>query len=123
MLTSLCILSRNDFHHGLLGSNQSDHGNGITLDGSGNAFVTGFTNAADFPTTPSGFQKNYGGIIDGFVCKLNSGGSALIYSTHLGGSDVDEGSRVAVDASGNAYVTGVTVSSNFPITPGAFQTN
>src|SRR5205823_13962444 len=76
-----------------------------------------------FSTTPGAFQTTYGGgTYDTFVTKLNSTGSALVYSTYLGGNSEDSFSGLAVDASGNAYVTGPTFSPNFPTTPGAFQT-
>ena len=98
-------------------------GNGIVLDVSGNAYVTGFTGSADFPTTPGAFQSIFaGGDDDAFISKLNAAGSALGYSTYLGGSGHDAGAGIAVDASGNVYVVGVTGSSDFPTTAGAFQT-
>src|ERR1022692_2021146 len=96
-------------------------GPAIAADASGNAYVTGWT-GCDFPTTPDAFQTTCGGGDDAFVSELNSAGSALLYSTFLGGSNVDAGWGIAVDASGNVYVTGGTESSNFPTTPGAFQT-
>ncbi len=68
------------------------------------------------------FQTTFGGVIDAFVSKLNSSGSALVYSTYLGGSGFDHGNGIALDSSGNAYVTGGTKSSNFPTTAGVFQT-
>jgi len=97
-------------------------GSGIAVDASGNAYVTGDTGSSNFPTTPGAFQTSYGGSVDAFVSKLNAAGSALLYSTYLGGNDYDAGSGIAVDRSGNAYVTGTTGSPNFPTTPGAFQT-
>ena len=102
-------------------------GTGIAVDGSGSAYVTGFTNSTDFPTTLGALQSAYGGgASDAFVAKLNPAGSALVYSTYLGGSGADGGfdahNNIVVDASGNAYVTGTTTSSDFPTTPGAFQT-
>jgi hypothetical protein len=97
-------------------------GSGIAVDASGNAYVTGVSWSPGFPTTPGAFQTTYGGGDgDAFVSELNASGSALLYSTYLGGSDVDGGVGIAIDASGNAYVTGYTGSSNFPTTPGAFQ--
>jgi Beta-propeller repeat len=99
-------------------------GRAIAVDASGNAYITGFTGAADFPTTPGAFQTTIGGNFDAFVAKLNPTGSALLYSTFLGGSSDDGGfdrGGIAVDAVGNAYVTGETISADFPTTPGAFQ--
>jgi len=104
------------------GVGPSGGGSGIAVDASGNAYVIGHAETSDFPTTPGAFQTTYGGERDAFVSKLDAVGSALIYSTYLGGSNLDFGSGIAVDASGSAYVTGATYSSNFPTTPGAFQT-
>ena len=112
-----------------MGGNNDDDGLGIAIDASRNAYVTGFTSSSDFPTTPGAFQTTFGGAGsqfnsgDAFVSKLNAAGSALVYSTYLGGPDDDGARGIALDASGNAYVTGFTFSSNFPTTPGAFQTN
>jgi len=110
-----------------LGGNSDDEGYGVTVDASGNAYVTGTTFSSDFPTTTGALQSSYGGNGDVFVSKLNAAGSALVYSTYLGGRGSEGGvgfigKRIAVDASGNAYVTGYTSSSDFPTTPGAFQT-
>ncbi len=104
-----------------LGSSSNDSGNSIAVDGSGNVYVAGHTSGAGFPTA-SPFQAAFGGAHDAFVTKFNPAGSALIYSTYLGGNGVDQGFSIAVDASGNAYVTGRTDSTNFPTTMGAFQT-
>src|SRR2546425_238817 len=105
-----------------LGGGGSDQGFGIAVDTSGNAYVTGSAGGLNFPTTPGAFQTTPGGVGDAFVTKFNATGSALVYSTYLGGSDFDEGKGIAVDAAGSAYVTGRTFSTNFPTTPGAFQT-
>jgi hypothetical protein len=124
-----------------LGGNSisGDMGTAIAVDGSGNAYVTGWTGSANFPTTAGAFQTTYGGKEDVFVAKFNpslSGPASLVYSTYLGGSGQDgfvsdspnyiitynTGPGIAVDSSGDAYVAGGTTSSNFPTTPGAFQT-
>ena len=111
-----------------LGGEREDSGQGIALDGAGNAYVTGLTNSADFPTTPGAFDTSFdgssGGGSDAFVTKLNATGSALLYSTFLGGNLTahDGGYGIAVDGAGSAYVTGLTNSSSFPTTPGAFDT-
>jgi hypothetical protein len=106
-----------------LGGRDFDEGLGIAVDSAGNAYVTGFTVSTNFPTTTGALETNFqGGFADAFVTKLNPTGSALVYSTYLGGSGFDQGAGVAVDSAGNAYVTGYADSTNFPTTPGAFQT-
>jgi Beta-propeller repeat len=95
------------------GNNVGDQGYGIAVDSSGDAYVTGLTTSTDFPTM-NPLQLANAGNEDAFMAKLNLTGSALVYSTYLGGSDKDEGYGVAVDSSGNAYVTGWTQSTNFP---------
>src|SRR5207249_838685 len=87
-----------------------DGATGIALDSSGNAYVTGDTLSTDFPTL-NPFQPAMRGEEDAFVAKLNAAGS-LVYSTYLGGSNDDFGSGIAVDSSGNAYVTGFTNSTD-----------
>ncbi len=99
-----------------------NQGNAIALDAGGNAYVTGFTGTTNYPTTPGAFQTAVGGNYDAFVTKLNPTGSALVYSSYLGGSQNDEGTGIAVDAGGNAYVEGDVSSPNFPTTPGAYET-
>ena len=96
-----------------LGGSSEDQGQGITVDSSGNAYVTGFTRSSDFPTQ-NPYQGTIAGESDAFITKLSSSGSDLSYSTYLGGSGVDTGEGIAVDGSGNAYVTGNTLSSDFP---------
>ncbi len=99
----------------------SGGGTGMAVDATGNVYVTGVTYSTNFPTL-NAFQPNYGGGTgDIFVTKLNSSGS-LVYSTYLGGGNGDSGFGITVDKPGNAYVTGYTLSSNFPLA-GAFQSN
>ena len=105
-----------------LGGTSFDLADGIAADGSGNAYVTGFTSSFNFPTTPGAFQTSNNGSEDVFVTKLDAGG-VLVYSSYLGGSGVDRGRDIAVDATGSAYVTGSTASTNFDTTPGAFDTD
>jgi len=102
-----------------LGGSGFDQGYAIAVDSLGNAYVTGITAAADFPTTAGAFQTNYGGG-DAFVSKLNPAGTAPVYSTYLNGAS---GNGIAVDSAGNAYVTGEAGPTNFPTTAGAFQTS
>jgi hypothetical protein len=96
-----------------LGGSSEDWGLGIAVDSSGNAYVTGYTFSTDFPTQ-NPLQAFNHGLADAFVAKLNAAGSALVYSTYLGGRNFDQSHRIAVDASGNAYVTGSTDSTDFP---------
>jgi hypothetical protein len=105
----------------LLGGTGFDVATDIAIDAAGNAYVTGEAGTG-FPVTPGAFQTNFNGGRDAFVSKLNTTGTALVYSTYLGGSTTDVANGIAVNAAGNAYLTGVTDSTNFPTTPGAFQT-
>ena len=101
-----------------LGADQRDRGRGVTTDGSGNVYVTGFTTSTNFPTTSGAYQTSIAGI-DAFLSKFSSGGS-LSWSTYLGGSNFDDGRGVTTDGSGNVYVTG-EAQSGFPTTSGAYQ--
>ena len=98
---------------------------GIGVDSTGNAYVTGATYASDFPTA-NAIQSKYTSTglmpFDAFVSKLSPDGTQLLYSTFLGGSNTSGGMAIAVDGTGNAYVTGATTSKDFPVTAGAFQT-
>jgi hypothetical protein len=105
-----------------LGGIAEDDGFAIAVDSTGNAYLTGDTTSANFPTTAGAFQTTRPGGFDAFVTKLSADGSALVYSTYVGGSLEDDGGSIAVDAAHNAYLTGDTTSTNFPTTPGAFQT-
>jgi hypothetical protein len=101
-----------------LGGTSGEQGYGIALGGAGSAYVTGDTSSPEFPTTPRAYDRTHN-ILDAFVTKLNPAGSALAYSTFLGGSSGDIGYGIAVDGAGNAYVTGDTASPDYPTTPGA----
>lgn len=114
-----------------LGGNKTSRGRGIAVDANGNAYITGLTAASDFPTISGSrplqvskadilgdvYAETYLGSYtgDAFVAKLNASGSALLYSTYFGGGYYDEAFGIAVDATGNAYVTGQTASFNFPL--------
>ena len=102
-----------------LGGSLNDFGFGIDLDAAGNAYVAGIADSTDFPTA-SPIQPVNGGLGDAFVTKLNAAGNALLYSTYLGGSLEDFAFAIGVDAAGNAYMTGLTDSTNFP-TAGPIQ--
>jgi uncharacterized protein (TIGR03437 family) len=120
-----------------------NNANAIALDVQGNVYVTGYTNATDFPTTLGAFQSQIATYprssgsnfppLDAFVTKLNPSGTGLVYSTFLGsGSNDDQGKDIVIDSSGNAYITGGTSNGRvdvrlpqgtpFPVTPGAYQT-
>jgi hypothetical protein len=105
----------------LLGGSSGDQGSGIAVDGMGNAYVTGFTDSADFTTTPEALQSTLKGSSNAFVTKLNPQGTALVYSAFLGGSGDDRGTGIAVDGAGNAYVAAISGSADFPTTAAAFR--
>ena len=107
-----------------LGGNSRDNGFGIAVDASGNAYVTGVTLSTNFPiANPIQTANDLStGASDAFVTKLNSQGSALVYSTYLGGANHDVGRGIAVDPAGNAYITGFTGSLDFPLVEGAIRT-
>jgi M6 family metalloprotease-like protein len=103
------------------GATGPDQGYAIAIDGSGNAYVTGYTYNSDYPHTAGAFDMTYNGGWDTFCTKLNAAGSGLSYSTFLGATDHEVGRAIAVDGSGYAYVTGWTMSSTFPTTGGAYD--
>ena len=115
-----------------LGGGGDDHAGGIALDANGNVYIAGGTFSTNFPLAGA-IQGSNGGSQDVFVTKLNAGGSALVYSTYLGGSGgeagtpqqgmLEQANAISVDAVGTAYVTGVTNSADFPVTPGALRTS
>jgi uncharacterized protein (TIGR03437 family) len=97
-----------------LGSSGADSGLAIAVDASDNAYIAGETSSTNFPRTAGCLQAALKGVQDAFVAKLNAAGTALVYSTYLGGSGMDSAVGIAVDISGNAYVTGWTSSRDFP---------
>lgn len=96
-----------------LGGSGEDRAFRIAVDSAGNAYVTGDTDSTNFPTA-NALQSSIGGSVDAFVAKINAAGSALVYSTYLGGSAIDGGTAIAVDSAGSPYVAGFTGSANFP---------
>ena len=114
-----------------LGGNGTDIAYGIAVDGNKNIYLVGKTLSNNFPTTTGAFIENPKRT-DGFVTKISASGALLVYSTYLGGGSNEsapgfgesgEARAIDVDAEGNAYITGVTTSDSFPVTPGAFQTS
>jgi len=107
-----------------LGGLSTDGGYSIALDTSGNIYVTGQTNSINFPMSGSvAYDAFLNGSFDVFVSKLNGKLTSLLASTYLGGSSIDVGNSLTLDASGNVYVTGSTSSSDFPTTTGAYDTS
>jgi hypothetical protein len=104
-----------------LGGDERELMFGLALDPSDNVYVCGTTYSTDFPTTAGAFQTTYAGNEDAFVSKISADGSTLIYSTYIGGSGLDVCDMIAVNAAGNAYITGHTSSRDFPTTKGVFQ--
>lgn len=103
-----------------LGGSANDEGKRVAVDAGGNAYVVGTARSFDFPLQGA-FGGSLAGATDAFVAKLDSTGSRLVYSTLLGGSGNERGFGIAVDSAGQAHVTGWTNSTNFPVTPAAFQ--
>jgi hypothetical protein len=104
-----------------LGGNQNDFGDYLAIDNYGNTYITGLTLSSDFPTTNNAYNRNSNGDDDGYITKLNSTGSTLIYSTYIGGSAYDCAIAIIVDLEGNSIITGNTYSTNYPTTMGAYN--
>ena len=97
-----------------LGGLNTDTANAVAVDAAGNAYVVGGTGSANFPVSADAVQKTMNGVGDAFVAKLNPAGTGLLYGTYLGGNNFETALSLALDAGGNAYVTGQTDSTNFP---------
>ena len=103
------------------GRNGSETGTGVAVDPNGNVIVSGTTMSNDLPVV-NAYQPTFGGTDDAFAVKLNSTGSAIIYSTYLGGNNTDTGGRIALNrTTGDAVFAGSASSGNFPTTPGAYK--
>lgn len=104
-----------------LGGSGEDEAMRLAVGTDGSVFAAGWTESGDFPATAGAFQTVRGGSFDGFVARLRSTGSSLVYAAYLGGSETDECHAIAVDDANAAYVTGRTLSADFPTTAGAFE--
>jgi hypothetical protein len=128
-ISKLSADGRRLLYSSFLGGSLSDRGLGVAVDAAGNAYVAGFTDSSDFPVTSGAYGTVFHGgtcgpspCTDAFVAKVDPAGTALVYSTFLGGSRGDQAHDIAVDSRGTAYVTGDTNSTDFPVTAGAFET-
>jgi hypothetical protein len=106
----------------VFGGSGQDYPDAVTVDSQGALYIAGDTDSTDLPVVDP-VQATPGGDVDAFVAVLAPGTDDLVFATYLGGSDVEFPSAIATDAAGNVYVTGVTFSSDFPTSPGAFQTS
>ena len=104
----------------LMGGAADQSGSSIAIDAAHNAYITGYTGSADFPVTPGSYDETMNGSGDVFVSKLNSTGSALLYSTFIGGENYQCGRSLAIDVNGNACLTGLTPIHRFPFYPWRF---
>ena len=105
-----------------IGGSGHDRAFALAVNAAGEAYLTGSSSSSNFPTTSGVLDTSYNGNTDVVVVKLNTTGTALLYSTYLGGTATDEADGLAIDGAGAAYLAGYTASSNFPTTPGAFDT-
>jgi hypothetical protein len=104
-----------------LGGNLNDYGKGIYIDSNNEIYISGSTFSSDFPTTASAYDQTINGANDIFVTKLNSAGTALIFSTYIGGNQSDDVAGIKIDANKNIYLAGTTSSTNFPTTSGVYD--
>ncbi len=107
----------------IFGGSSTEYGYGVAVNGFGEAVVAGYTASTNFPVTTYRDQQNHAGNYDTFVVRLNAAGSQMTYGTLLGGSSTDYAYSLALDSNGSAYITGYTSSTNFPVTPGAWDTS
>lgn len=123
-ITKLDLTGSTLVYSSYFGGSTNTNPSGLAVDGSGNAIVAGGTDSIDFPVTAGAYQPTCPGacFIHSFVFEMNATGTAPVYSTYLGGIVGDVATAVSVDSSGNAYVAGYTLGTDFPTTAGAFQT-
>ena len=108
-----------------IGGSGNDFGNALAIGSDGSAYITGSTGSADFPVTANAFQATLPSVNGGaaYVVKLDPKGDSLIYSTYLGGSAGANGTAIAVDQTGNAFVSGTVTPPDFPLTAGSAETH
>jgi len=106
-----------------LGGNGDDAAKSVTLDASGNSYLTGYTRSTNFPTSAGVYSRslNASGLPDMFVTKINASGSGLVFSTYVGGEDREVGERIRIDGNGSVFVVGNTDSAHFPTTSDALR--
>jgi hypothetical protein len=104
-----------------LAGNRTESGYGVAVNDSGRAWVTGFTESENFPVTTGGFDQTHNGERDIFLCGLDASGSALVYSTFLGGADDDYAWDLVLGSDEKVYLTGYSRSQDYPVTSGVFQ--
>lgn len=105
-----------------IGGTSGDCARAVVLDDSGEVVVAGTTTSGNFPTTSGAWDTSLGGGSDAFVLRLDAGGSALLFSTFVGGSGPETGEALALDGNGRPHVAGTTSSADFPAGPGALDT-
>ena len=120
-----CILAQNPgFKYStFFGGTSADLANAIKIDKDGYLYVCGSTRSADFPATTGAYCTHFNGVLDGYVAKIDLESNKIVWATYIGGSDVDYTEEMALDDEGNIYITGNTLSNNFPVTTGAFDTS
>jgi hypothetical protein len=121
-ITKLNQTGTDALYSSYLGGSGTDQISGVVVDNNGNAFVTGSTASPNFPTTPGSFQPTQKKMNEAFITKFNNTGTSILYSSFVGGSKDDYGLSIALDSEKNPYITGYTISDDFPIIQCAYQT-
>ncbi|MCS7188461.1 MAG: SBBP repeat-containing protein [Bacteroidia bacterium] len=127
-ITKIAPMGNSVIYSTYLGGSRTDVGLAVAVDNRGHAYITGYTESFDLPTTEGALQRRHGNAADSsfisrdvFVTKFDPTGRALIYSTYIGTKDQEIAAGIAVDASGSAYITGTTNSQQFPVSKGVVQ--